>query len=413
MNVFSGTNNLKEIKNIFKILKTNSIVNGSELIKYKVSLENKLNSNNIYTFASGRMGFYSILITINIQESDEIIIPSYTCVVVPNAIIYSGAKPIYCDISSTDFNIDVSKIEALITPNTKVLYAQHTFGQMCDMDIIMKLANKYNLLVIEDTALAIGAKINDKFAGTIGDFGYYSTDRSKVINTGLGGIVSVNNTKYINNFNTYYSDLPFLNKKYTQKITYTFILNLITLHPSFYWLGKFLNAIFSKLKIMTYFLDEAITNLKDIKDYPYPAKLSNIFANIGISQIDNLGSNLDNRKTMVKYYNEILNIYSEDYICDSQNIFLRYSFLIKNREYWENRFSSKIDLSIWFKTIASGKNDNFDEIGYKVGTNRVSEYVCKHIFNLPTHNKIRPERLKKLLVELKNSGDIITKEKVL
>ena len=413
MNVFSGTNSFEECKNVFNLLKTDKIVQGDFIENYENNLKSKLNSKNIYTFASGRMVFYSMLKTIGIEEENEIIIPSYTCIVVPNAIIYSGAKPIYCDINEDDFNIDVDKIEALITPNTKIIYAQHTFGQMCDMNAIMKLAKKYNLLVIEDTALAIGAKSNNKFAGTIGDFGYYSTDRSKVINTGLGGIVSVNNEKYFDSFEKYYEDIPFLSEEYTKKIARTFIINLFTLNPYIYWVGKFTNAVLTKLQVMTYFLDEQFTDLNEIKKYPYPAKLSNIFAKIGISQIRHLDDNIDNRKNIVKYYNGLLKIYSDDYINDDKNIFLRYSFLVKNRDYWEKRFSSKIDLSIWFKTIASGKNDRFDEIGYSKSTNKVSEYVCEHIFNLPTHNKIKPERLKKLLLELKNSGDIITKEKIL
>jgi len=411
MNIFSGTNSFDEIKGTYNLLKTDKIVNGSFIEEYKNNLKTKLNSKNIYTFASGRMGFYTILKSIGIKAKDEIIIPSYTCIVVPNAIIYSGAKPIYCDIKEDDFNIDVDKIESLITPNTKVLYAQHTFGQMCDINAIMTLAKKHNLLVIEDTALAIGAKLNSKFAGTIGDFGYYSTDRSKVINTGLGGIVSVNNEKHLDSFEKYYEDIPFLNEEYSKKIARTFMINLFTLNPYTYWFGKFLNALLSKFKMMTYFLDEQFTDMNEIKKYPYPAKLSNIFAKIGISQIKSLSNNIDNRKNIVKYYNNLLNIYSDDYINDDRNIFLRYSFLVKNRDYWEHKFSSKIDLSIWFKTIASGKNENFEVIGYEVGTNDVSEYVCDHIFNLPTHNKVKPKKLKKLLLELKNSGDIITKEK--
>lgn len=413
MNVFSGTNSFKEIKDSFRQLNLIDIVEGDYISKYEERLKEKLNSKNIYTFASGRMGFYSILKSINIQVNDEVIIPSYTCIVVPNAILYAGAKPVYCDIKDDDFNIDVSKIEELITPRTKIIYAQHTFGQMCDIKSIVNLAKKYNLLVVEDTALAIGAKLGEKFAGTIGDFGYYSTDRSKVINTGLGGIVSVNNELYIDKFDEFYYSVPFLNESITKKISITFILNLITLNPHIYWFGKFLNVVLSKLNILNYFLDEAFTNIEMIGKYPYPAKLSNIFAKVGISQIKKLDSNLDNRKNLSKYYNKILNIYSDEYLNDDQNIFLRYSFLLKNREYWEEKFSSKIDLSIWFKTIASGKNDNFEEIGYKVGTNKTSEYVCEHIFNLPTHNQINPEKLKKLLFELKNSGDIITKEKVL
>lgn len=413
MNIFCGTNSFSEVKGVFRLFKTSQLVEGSCIKEYEQSLKDKLNTKNIYTFASGRMGFYSILKTIGIESNDEIIIPSFTCIVVPNAIIYSGAKPIYCDIKSDDFNIDTSKIEALITPKTKILYAQHTFGQMCNINAIMKLAKKYNLIVVEDAALALGAKIDGKYAGTIGDFGYYSTDRSKVISTGLGGIVSINNEKFIDNFEQYYASVPFLNDKYTKKIARTFIVNLFTLNPYTYWFGKFINVILTKFKMMTYFLDEQFTNLNKITKYPYPAKLSNIFAKVGISQIKRLDNNIYNRNKIVKYYNSLLNIYTDDYINDEKNVFLRYSFLVKNRNYWEKRFSSKIDLSIWFKTITSGKNDGFEEIGYKVGANKVSEYVCEYIFNLPTHNKIKPEKLKKLLVELKNSGDILTKKKEL
>ena len=414
MNIFSGTNTFDEVKNILKrLIFTSDIVNSGDIQKYERIISETIKSKNIYTFASGRMGFYNILKAIDIQKNDEIIIPSFTCIVVSNAILYSGAKPIYCDIKDDDFNIDVSKIEQLITPKTKVLYAQHTFGQMCDIKVIKQIAEKYNLLVVEDTALALGAKLENKYAGTIGDFGYFSTDRSKVINTGLGGIVSVNNETYLKSFVELYKEIPYLDTKMTKKIAKTFILNVITLNPYFYWFGKFLNAILSKFKMMTYLLDETFTKKQQIQKYPYPAKLSSILARIGISQFELLNDNLDNRKKVANYYNDILNIYTQEYMQSDKNILLRYSFLIKNRDYWEERFSSKIDLSIWFKTIASGRNDNFEEINYNIGTNKVSEYVCEHIFNLPTHNQIKPEKLKELLYELKKSGDIITKEKVL
>ncbi|MFA6136949.1 MAG: aminotransferase class I/II-fold pyridoxal phosphate-dependent enzyme [Sulfurimonas sp.] len=413
MNVFSGTNNFEEIKNIYKKLSSKKVVQGEELNKYNESLKNKLYSKHIYTFASGRMGFYSILKSIGITSGDEVIIPSFTCIVVPNAILYSGAKPIYCDIKEDDFNIDVSKIEKLITSQTKVLYAQHTFGQMCAVEAIMEIAKKYNLLVIEDAALALGAKKDGKYAGTIGDFGYYSTDRSKVVNTGLGGVVSVNNMQYLEPFNKFYEQVSYLDETMTKKIAKTFVVNILTLHPKIYWLGKFVNAVLTKLKILTYFLDEPFIKKEDIVKYPYPARLSNLLANIGISQIESLDNNIKNRRNNAQYFNDILKIYTEVYMNDEKNIFLRYSFLVQNRDYWEEKFSSKIDLSIWFKTVASGKNDNFQEINYEVGSNKVSEFVCEHIFNLPTHNNIKPEELKKLLHALKNSGDIITRENIL
>lgn len=411
MNVFSGTNEWHEITDTLKCLYSSTCVKGQDIDWYHTLLNQKLGTH-CFSFASGRMGFYSILKSINIQPNDEIIIPSFTCIVVPNAILYSGAKPVYCDISANDFNIDINKLESLITSHTRVIYAQHTFGQMCDIAAIKKIALKHNLIVIEDAALALGAKHNGQWAGTIGDFGYYSTDRSKVINTGLGGIVAVNNPDFIQKFSDYYDTLPYLNKQLTRNIAKTFLLNFITLHPSVYWIGKFLNAGLTKLGLMTYFLDEKFTHLKSIKGYPYPAKLSNICAKIGISQFQDIEKNITHRKKTAHYYNEILGIYPDEYIEDEKNIFLRYSFLIHNRDFWEERFSSKIDLSIWFKTIASGRIDNFEEIGYLSGSNTVSENVCVHIFNLPTHQQIKPEKLQNLLLELKFSGDIIERNTI-
>ncbi len=408
MNVFSGTNSIKEFKEIFKLLfSKNDIVCGSENDKYKKILEKTLDAKNIYTYASGRMGFYSILKAIGIQRDDEIIIASFTCVVVSNAITYSGAKPIYCDINRFDFNVDVTKIEELITDKTKALYAQHTFGQMCDVRAIKKLSDKYNLPVIEDVALSLGAKDSENYAGIIGDFGYFSTDRTKMINTSVGGFVSVNNPKYLKQFEKEYEKVDCLSKSFTKKLARTFLIDLVFMHPKMYWLGKFTNPVFRKLGVVKYFLDERKHDKSLITEYPYPAKLSSILAKVGISQIENLEENLAHRLRLAKYYNSIFEIYPDAYMDDCKNVFLRYSFLVKNRDYWEKRFSSKIDLSIWFKTIAVGKDNNFEDICYKVGENEESEFVVKHIFNLPTHQNIEPKRIEKILYELKNSGDII------
>ncbi len=408
MNVFSGTNSFDEFKKVFKALFSKSdIVNGEKNQNYRSLLQKTFRSKQIYTFASGRMGFYSILKSLGIAKDDEIIIASYTCVVVPNAIIYSGAKPIYCDINRYDFNVDVNKIEALITDKTKVIYAQHTFGQMCDVHAIKKIAQRHNIPVIEDVALSLGAKDGEYYAGTIGDFGYFSTDRTKMINTSLGGFVSVNNPKYIETFEKEYAQVPYLSHTFSKKLARTFLIDLVMMHPRLYWLGKFTNPVFRKLGIVKYFLDERKHDKNQIIDYPYPARFSSILAIIGISQLTHLEDNLQHRRKIAKYYNNIFNVYPELYMNDKKNVFLRYSFLIENRDHWEKYFAQKIDLSIWFKTIAVGKDEHFEDIHYSDGQNSESEFVAKHIFNLPTHLNIEPERLEILLIALRDSGDII------
>ncbi len=403
MNVYCGSNTYEEIKIAVKMLL--GISKGENADDFLRELSSFLNADAIFTFAAGRMGLFSILRSIGIKPGEEVIIPAFTCAVVPNAIIYSGGKPVYCDVGFEDFNIEVAAIEMLITDKTRAIYAQHTFGQMCNVEKIKKIAKKFNLIVIEDVALALGAATNEGMAGTLGDFSLFSTDRSKVINTGLGGFVCVNNKKYLPAFSEFYKDLPAPGVRLQKRILFTFIVNLITMNPYCYWIGKFINTSLTFTNILTYFGDELKTSIPE--DYPYPAKLGNIQATLGYHQIKGIRKNLEHRKTVARFYNSILNYYSEDYIDSAENIFLRYSFLVRNRDAWEEKFSSLIDTSVWFKTIACGRNDSWNEIFYEEGSCVNAECATSEIFNLPTHSKIKPEKLTKLLLELKNSGDLI------
>jgi perosamine synthetase len=105
-----------------------------------------------FLFWKGRVALYAILKTLEIKEGDEIILPAFTCVVAVNPIIYLGANPVYVDIDPTTYNIDVSMIERKITEKTRAILAQNTFGLAPDLDMILEVANKYKLMVIEDRA---------------------------------------------------------------------------------------------------------------------------------------------------------------------------------------------------------------------------------------------------------------------
>jgi len=93
---------------------------------------------------------YAILRAIGVGEGDEVILPGYTCVMDVNPIKYLGARPVYVDIEPVTYNMDVSLLEAKITPNTKVIVAQHTYGYPCEMDAIMDIASRHGVTVIED-----------------------------------------------------------------------------------------------------------------------------------------------------------------------------------------------------------------------------------------------------------------------
>ncbi|WP_323916718.1 dTDP-4-amino-4,6-dideoxygalactose transaminase [Aeromonas caviae] len=163
-----------------------------------------------HDFFEQRYGFKKVLMTtsctdalemaailLDIQPGDEVIAPSYTFVSTVNAFALRGAKIIFADSRSDHPNIEAAQIEKLITPNTKAIVVVHYAGVACDMDAIMAIANQHNIPVVEDAAQAIDSYYKGKPLGSIGTFGTFSFHETKNIIAGEGGLLAINDDKYI------------------------------------------------------------------------------------------------------------------------------------------------------------------------------------------------------------------------
>ena len=136
-------------------------------------------------------------ILLKIKPGDEIIMPSYTFVSTANAFVLRGGKPVFVDIDSKTLCIDPKNIEKSITKKTKAIVVVHYAGFSCDMDLIMKVAKKNKIIVIEDAAQAILAKYKTKQLGSIGDLATLSFHETKNVHCGEGGALLINNKKFI------------------------------------------------------------------------------------------------------------------------------------------------------------------------------------------------------------------------
>lgn len=132
------------------------------------------------------------LSAIGVGPGDEVILADINWIASAAPITYLGAKPVFIDILPDTWCIDPSKIEAAITSRTKAIIAVHLYGNLCEMDEIISIARKYNLVVIEDAAEAIGSVYKGKPAGSIGDFGVFSFHGTKTVTTGEGGMFVTN-----------------------------------------------------------------------------------------------------------------------------------------------------------------------------------------------------------------------------
>lgn len=182
---------------------------------YKAVYGGKLSGNGVYTqkcqkYMEDHYGFKKALMTTSctdalemaailcdIKPGDEIIAPSYTFVSTVLAFVRQGAKIIFCDSCKDNPNIDPDKIEKLITERTKVIVPVHYAGVACDMDKIMEIAARHNLLVVEDAAQAIDSYYKGRPLGSIGHFGCFSFHETKNIIAGEGGLLTINDPRFI------------------------------------------------------------------------------------------------------------------------------------------------------------------------------------------------------------------------
>lgn len=183
---------------------------------YQAVFTGKLSGNGVFTkkcqkFFEDKYGFKKCILTTSctdalemaailcdVQPGDEVIVPSYTFVSSALAFVRQGAKIVFADSCENNPNIDAEKIEALITPKTKVIVPVHYAGVACDMDKIMDIANRHNLLVVEDAAQAIDSYYKGKPLGGIGHFGCFSFHETKNVTAGgEGGVLMVNDERFI------------------------------------------------------------------------------------------------------------------------------------------------------------------------------------------------------------------------
>lgn len=182
---------------------------------YQAVSSGKISGNGMFTkkchdFFEEKYGFKKVLLTtsctdalemaailLDIKEGDEVIMPSYTFVSTANAFVLRGATIIFADSGSENPNLDATKIEALITPKTKAIVPVHYAGIACDMDAIMDIAHRHNLLVVEDAAQAIDSFYKGRPLGSIGHMAAFSFHETKNIISGEGGMLVINDERFI------------------------------------------------------------------------------------------------------------------------------------------------------------------------------------------------------------------------
>jgi dTDP-4-amino-4,6-dideoxygalactose transaminase len=182
---------------VLNVLASTAYVLGPEVTKFEEEFAVFHNASHGVAVNTGTSALHVALLAAGVGPGDEVITVSMTFIATASAISYTGATPVFVDVDPQSFTMDASQIEAKITPRTKVLLPVHLYGQAADMDAIMAIAKRHNLIVIEDAAQAHGAEYKGKRVGSIGHMAAFSFYPGKNLGAyGEGGIVTTNNAEY-------------------------------------------------------------------------------------------------------------------------------------------------------------------------------------------------------------------------
>jgi len=190
----------EEISAVTSILKNGALTSaanlgGKHVQNFEKSAASFVNSKYAIAVNSGTAALQAALIALDVKKGDEVLVPSFTFVATANAVVSTGAKPIFVDILKENYTIDPDDLEKKITKKTRAIIPVHLYGNVANIERLTEISKKYNIPIIEDSAQSLGSMYKRKHAGTFFEMGCWSMYPAKVMTAGEGGFIATNNKK--------------------------------------------------------------------------------------------------------------------------------------------------------------------------------------------------------------------------
>jgi perosamine synthetase len=324
-----------------------------ELVKqYEKEFAQWNGSKYAFAFMGGRIALSAAIHALNLRPGDEVILPGYTCVVVPNAFNFAEIQTVYSDIELDTYGLDASKIESKITNKTRAILLQHLYGFVCrDYEAIIEIAKNNGLFVIEDCAQSTGAEYKGKKVGNRGDIAFYSFEQSKIMTTIQGGMAITNNKSLTEGLMDYYNEAKYPEEEDIDRQLNAVIINyFLYKDPQRWWKGD-LVRLWHKDKIIISTTKKEVRGIKP--DY-YGRKMPSSIAVIGLNQLKKVDKYNEKRRQTAKKWDEWCesNGYKKPVVVpDSSPVYLRYPVIVEPHKKVNTSWAQKelgVTLGVWF-----------------------------------------------------------------
>lgn len=339
------------------------------------------------TIDSGRSALLVGLKALELNQGDEVMVQSFTCVVVINAIKQSGATPVYVDIDET-LNIDTNDLRKKINNHTKAVIVQHTFGNPADMDSIMELCYQNNLVLIEDCAHSLGVEYKGKKVGTMGNFAILSFGSDKCVSSVRGGAFISNDDNLATKVKEICNNLPNTRRANVLQALFHYIIFFKAKLTYSLFFGKIIFFVSKRLNLTGRIIYDCEKRGEVVSFYP--AKFANALASLLMAQLDDFDKFAEHRKKIANIYQtKIKNTKITKPVLSEGSIPLRYNILTETPDVLTIIAKNQnVILGDWYRGVVAPLDIDMNKIDYEIGSCPKAEKLANRSVNLPTNINI-------------------------
>jgi dTDP-4-amino-4,6-dideoxygalactose transaminase len=371
-------------------------------------MQDFLNGLERLTFYRGRVALYAILQGLGVGNGDEVVTQAFTCVAVPEAIMASGALPVYADIEPNGFNMDAGDLERKITPRTRAIVVQHTYGIPADMERIKYVADKADIPIIEDCCHTFVSMYKGKMVGSFGVGSFYSFEWGKPVVVGIGGSAIINESNLNEKIQLQYENYTFLSTVKLLRIQLQYFGFKLLYRPSLYWPVRNMFHMLGSI-------GAAESNYNPVQENQVaedfclrmPKPLQRRMAR-KLSDLDVLTRHsrwVSNQYQSRIESNQVRHPEIPSY-CDT--VFARYPLLANDKDtFLEQARKAKVELADWYSTpIHPLTGKDLELVRYEAGSCPNAEKRCGQVVTLPTHMAVKEKDVERIVAFL-NSKSLI------
>jgi perosamine synthetase len=342
--------------------------------------------DHVTLFWRGRVAMYAILRALGIGEGDEVIVPAFTCVAVPNAVFYAGATPVYVDIDEATYTADPPAVAAAMSPRTRAVLAQNTFGLSADLDELRAVAAPHGAVVVDDCTHGLGGAYKGRPNGAASHAAFYSTQWSKPISTGLGGIAVTTDTALARELAAIESAAPEPTMRDRALLATMLVARERIATPRTIRAGRAAYRAVSRVGLVPGSSSGGELAGTEIPQ-SFVARLSGFQARLATRRLATLDAAVRRRRTMADIYSAWLTAHGKTTPREpdwAQHSYLRYPIRVRERDAFVAEADRRgVLLGDWFRSPLYPIDEDLGRWGYRWGRNPIAERVSGEIVNLP------------------------------